>query len=163
MNRFLAIALTVVILAAGLTDLVVLLGKKRAPAKHMSTESINLLKTADDFTFYSLNPDKDYWHEATNTFMGYPILGQVKIGAGRERNDVAEALDRAIANGGRAANCFNPRHGIHVKKGTNTLDCLICFECQQACVGTNWYTMSDDPKALFNQTLKDAGVPLPKD
>lgn len=127
----------------------------------MPSESKNILEKADEFTFYSLNPEPIFQYQGSNAFMGHIILGQIKIEPGPKRNALVEALDKAIANGGQAYQCFNPRHGIHARKGSETLDCLICFECKQADIGTNWYTISGDPKALFNQTLQDAGVPLP--
>jgi hypothetical protein len=160
MNRFLPIALTVVILA-GLAELTALMAIRKLHQHHMPPESKSLLETADEFTFYSLNPGVEFGHQGTNTFRGHVILSQIKIDAGPKRNALVEALAKAITKGGPAYLCFNPRHGIHARKGTETLDCLICFECGQAYVGTNWYAISDGPKALFNQTVKDAAIPLP--
>jgi hypothetical protein len=165
MKLFLRISITAITLVASAAIIVSLETTKAAAqttSKRLQPEMKNLLETADEFTLLSLNPDRDYFNQSTNTFLQYVILGKIDIKTGTERNGLVEALDKAIANGNAAADCFNQRHGIHVRKGTKTLDCLICFECGEACVGTNWHVISSDPKTLFNQTLQKAGVPLPK-
>lgn len=74
--------------------------------------------------------------------------------------------DRMAKAGGPFASCFNPRHGIRATQGTNSVDRLICFECDQI-VEYAWTSQrlglkSDRGNKLFNQTLIKAGVPLAK-
>ena len=62
--------------------------------------------------------------------------------------------------------CFNPRHAIRAKKGNDTVELLICFECGQIQIRSPWATnyleITPDPAPTFNKVLKQAGVPLPK-
>ncbi len=134
---------------------------------HLPSEVKTLLQNADEFTFYSLNPEPDFKHKSTNALGSYPILGQTRIRAGAERNRLLDALDNGIANGNGIAKCFDPRHGIRARKDGETIECLICFECRQIRAwsnkGTKWeFVTSDEPAAIFNRVLKKARVPLPK-
>jgi hypothetical protein len=125
----------------------------------------HFLESADEFTLYSLNPEH-FENKGKNTFLGYAILGQIKFGAVTDRTNLVTALGDGIAEGGMMADCFNPCHGILAKKNDETVVFLIRFECgaiyAYSSKGTNWvFPVSRTPAALFNQTLKKAGVPLP--
>jgi hypothetical protein len=137
----------------------------------------NLLLNADQFTLFSINPDADYEQTSTNMFQGYDILGQFDIKSDATRTELVAALNQGIGAKHRlhipgsinaAPSCFNPRHAIRVKKGNETVDLLICFQCQKIEITANqankWYFLtSNEPATLFNEVLKQAGVPLPKD
>ena len=124
-----------------------------------------LLESADEFKLLSLS-----WSPAfavpnlagiTNrSIRGYRIGGEVLIKPGEERTNLVNALATGIAEGNLMAYCFNPRHGIRARKGNETLECLICFECSQAYVGTNKYAISTNPAAIFNGVLRKAGIPV---
>ena len=134
------------------------------------------LKDADEFMLFSLNPDFDFEHKSTNTFQNHVILGQIKIKRPITRATLIAALNDGIGAEfenvppGVTVNlpdCFNPRHGIRAKKGDETVEFLICFECSQIQVSSNkgksWFFITTEkPAAVFNSVLKKNGVPLPE-
>ena len=67
-------------------------------------------------------------------------------------------------NDSMIADCFNPRHGIHIVQGEQIIDYVICFECLQIKIyhgdKRSSELTSESPRGLFNQYLKDAGLPL---
>lgn len=142
----------------------------------LPAEVENLLTNADEFTLFSINPDPDFNHQSTNTFQGHAILGQLDVKSVGTRTKLIAALDTGIAQeakiqaGGAywSVACFNPRHGIHASKGDKSVELLICFECAQIQIhssdGKDWYfclPIGEQP-GIFNDVLKEAGVPLPK-
>lgn len=134
--------------------------------KYLPPDLRHFLESADEFTLYSIRPE--FERDGTNTFFQYPILGQIKIGKTVERTNLVTALNDGIAGGCIPADCFDPRHGIRVVQNGVAVDFLICFECGEIQVfssqGTNWsFPVCHTPIAAFNDALKKAGVPLPKD
>jgi hypothetical protein len=142
----------------------------------LPVELEDFLKNADEFTLFSLNPDPDFEHKSTNTFLNHVILGQVKIKRPATRTALIAALNDGIARNQRdlppgvsfaLPNCFNPRHGIRAKKGDEIVEFLICFECSQIQVSSNkgksWFFITAKKSAaVFNSVLKKNGVPLPE-
>ena len=139
----------------------------------LPVELEDFLKNADEFTLFSLNPDPDFEHKSTNTFQNHVILGQIKIKRSTTRASLIAALDDGIGADELhipgvnydLPNCFNPRHGIRAKKGDETVEFLICFECSQIQVSSNkgksWFFITTKkPAAVFNSILKKNGVPL---
>lgn len=107
------------------------------------------------------NPKQD----TRERFHNYPVLGRTEIKDPKRRNELLTALYkgvRKIRNGIPA--CFEPRHGIIATRGTNQVELLICFECEQIAEYTDgnhsWSLMDKKPRELFNRTLTEAGVPL---
>ena len=97
-------------------------------------------------------------------FHGYPVLGRTEIKDPKRRNDLLSTLYkgvRKIRHGIPA--CFEPRHGIIATRGTNQVELVICFECEQIAEYADgnhaWSLMSKEPRELFNRTLTEAGVP----
>jgi hypothetical protein len=139
-----------------------------AANRQLPTELENFLTNADDFTLFSLNPDPDFEHKSTNTFQNHVILGQIKIVKMTTRITLITALNDGISAenenvppgvGVLLPDCFNPRHGIRVKNGDETVELLICFECAQIQVhsskGKSWFFMTTKkPAAIFNFVLK---------
>ena len=139
-----------------------------APApKYLSPDLRHFLESADEFTLYSLDPSPEE-HPGTNTFYFHKILGQIKIEKTAERTNLITALSDGIAGGCGMADCFNPRHGIRAVQNGVAVDFLICFQCGAIEVfsskGTNWaFPVCRTPVNVFNEVLKQAGVPLPSD
>ena len=130
-------------------------------------ETRETLEKADTFTLFSLDPEKSSQQKSNDGFRGYEPLGKVQIPPGTDRTNLVTALCDGIANGSAVARCFNPRHGIRVVQGSNTIDLVICFECKQIYAysnkGTNqMLATTDEPTAVFNQTLQKAGIPISK-
>lgn len=122
-----------------------------------------ILEQADEFELLSLAP-RLLREPGKGTFHGYKVLGSTQVRDAGTRGRLVTALEKGIAaNEGTIGACFNPRHGIHVKKGKEYADFVICFECLQIEIyGTaqgRVLTMGS-PQGIFNQVLKDAKVPL---
>lgn len=122
-----------------------------------------ILEQADEFRLLSLDPrlSRD---AAKGAFHGYKILGSTQVRDVGTRGKLVSALEKGIAeNGGEIAACFNPRHGIHVTRGKEYADFVICFECDQVEIygtGRGGALTTSSPQDIFNQVLKDAKVPL---
>ena len=144
----------------------------------LPAELENLLTNADTFTLFSINPDNYFYHKSTNTFQGYVILGQLDVKSVETRTKLIADLDDGIRQVAKSeagglyisTGCFNPRHGIRAKKGDNSVELLICFECGQIEIhsndGKSWHFsipagVGPKPADVFNNVLKDADVPLP--
>ena len=119
-------------------------------------------------TLYSLDPKSDFPqpnHEKPKgeTFHRFDVLGKIENVDAAKRKELVAALDRAVANSdGNMAKCFEPRHGIRMKKGDSVSDYVICFECLQMAVHQNGSVVTkaitQEPVAVFNKHLTDAGI-----
>lgn len=125
------------------------------------------LTEAESMVLYSLNPDGLAKASKDQTkFHGWIVLGTTEIRDASTREKMVTALRQATAeNPGVAAGCFQPRHGLRLVKGDQTVDLVICFECLSAQIYADdkavggFLTMSD-PQAAFNAPLKAAGIPI---
>ena len=147
---------------------------------HLPEALQQILNDADEFILFSLDPTPDFEHKSKNTFKRYPVIGQTKINASSTRRQLTKELDNAIRAGdgltvsngvvflsGPFASCFNPRHGIRAAKSRETVELLICFECEQVQIDSSKEAervlkISKKPSRTFNAVLTSAGVPLPK-
>lgn len=140
------------------------------------TTQRKILENNQQFILYSLDPSSRYSVStiATETrksvkekFHNYDVLGKTRITNPAIKAKLVEALESGIDEGGSAGMmCFDPRHGIRAVRGDQTVDLVICFECQKISVYTNRssgtaYT-SSSPRKDFNDVLVDAKIPLPK-
>jgi hypothetical protein len=138
------------------------------PAKPLPPELKNILREADNFTLFSLNPDPDNVNTNRVTFHDYEILGNTLLNDKQTRHQVVTALESGVANGKSRARCFLPRHGIRAVQGTSRVDFVICFECQSlyvyssrgTSVSTNSFTTTSEPAEVFNEILEKAGVSI---
>ena len=143
----------------------------------LPVELENDLENADEFTLFSITPQLDYEQKSTNTFEGHAILGGLKITNLTMKTSLIKALNDGLSENKNRRNvpgkiyklpaCFNPRHGIRAKKGDETVEFLICFQCAQIKVnsskGKYWSLItSKEPAAVFNDVLVENGVPLPE-
>jgi len=98
------------------------------------------------------------------------VLGKTEIKEPKRKLEVLKALYAGVEQyekgGFDIPQCFMPRHGIKATSGTNWVELVICFECNQIVEDSNkghaWNMVSGDPRDLFNRTLQEAGVPLAK-
>jgi hypothetical protein len=62
------------------------------------------------------------------------------------------------------AKCFWPRHAVRVVDKGQTVDYVICFQCDQLRVhegsSTRVKPITSEPQPVFNKHLKEAGIPL---
>jgi hypothetical protein len=59
----------------------------------------------------------------------YLVLAKVNVPDPAHRGEVRERLLRSLHADGFGLNCFDPHHGIRVRRGGETLDLVICFHC----------------------------------
>jgi len=115
-------------------------------------------------TLVSLNPD----HESTSPTKLYDWeeLGRVELTDPAEREQLILALNQGIAESdGTVAGCFNPRHAILWKDGSESLDLVICFECLSMSVYENGtrgegHITTSSPQSTFDKLLKQHGITL---
>lgn len=132
----------------------------------------NLLQNSENLTLYSLEPEPAAALAATNQtqslFHGYKVLGKLEISSPEQRSNLIAALQKGMSeNTNLSGLCFNPRHGIQARTSNDIVDLVICFECLHVRAlsmrhGQIWSLTSQSPAALFNETLEDGGVLLPK-
>ncbi|CAN5167338.1 hypothetical protein BH11PLA2_BH11PLA2_26470 [soil metagenome] len=124
-------------------------------------------KEADLKTFDDLRDDlqnADYF-ELASIDPAAGLLGKTIIADHAIRKKLLDAIRKGIVNFDHASIvfCFEPRHEIVArhKNGSNTLQ--ICFECRQVeSSGVRMFQIADTAQPVFDQVLRDAGVPLPK-
>jgi hypothetical protein len=123
------------------------------------------LEGADEFELLSLDPEYQT-EKPKNGFHGWKILGRAKIEGSATRKKLIAALSKgASENDNTVAACFNPRHGIHTSRDGKATDLVICFECLQVEAyidgkPNDGFLTSSSPQPVFDQALRDAGVPL---
>jgi hypothetical protein len=131
----------------------------------------SLLESAGQFELYSLEPADGRVATQGNDeklFHGWPILGRTMVASGDDRKQLANALREATAsNSGMVAFCFDPRHGIRLTHGSQTVDLLICFRCSQVETFINGqagrrFLTTYEPQPVFDAVLSAANVPLAK-
>jgi len=99
-------------------------------------------------------------------FHDVEVLGKTVV-TGNRKAALLSALYHGIAyNDHNNAACFNPRHAIHCVQGKQTIDVVICFQCENVDTYVNGQLashdaiISKDSKGIFNQVLKEAGIPF---
>jgi hypothetical protein len=148
-----------------ITTLVGLVPARSSYADEDGSTAWAALEKAEQFELFSLDPKED---NEKDGFHWYKILGRTTIKDADVRKKLVQTFGKGIDDfNGLPAKCFDPRHGIRVRKGDKTYDFLICFHCHLIPIFLGdkqidtWYTRGD-PQALFDKVLKDAKVPLPK-
>jgi len=129
------------------------------PARNKIPDWANeLLENADDFELLSLDPSRH----------PYIVLGKTPLKDVTVRKNLISAFRKGVEeNQDTVAACFNPRHKIHVRRGHEEADFVICFECAQVYVyGSDerkgYFLISGSPQPVFDKILREAGVPLSK-
>jgi hypothetical protein len=142
------------------------LEKQKDPAgieKGIPAPAKTILEQADEFELLSLDP-RPLRKPPKGAFHGYNILGSTQVQDASTRRKLVTALEKGIAeNGGTMMACFNPRHGIHVTRGKDYADFVICFECAQIQISgavSGEVLTTRTPQLIFNQVLMDAKIPL---
>ena len=105
-------------------------GKPTDPVFDAAVEEI--LKDADSFELLTLDP-MPLMAGATyegRAFHGYKVLDAADLDDIEQRSALIGHVKRGIQKSdGTVAACFNPRHGLHVTKGGESADFVICYEC----------------------------------
>ena len=91
------------------------------------------IESADEVILYSLDPKRadliDHSSEhLAKLFNGYLTLGQALIDDASERRALVDSLYRGLADSPRIVElCFDPHHGLRIRKGSQNLDVVIAF------------------------------------
>jgi hypothetical protein len=124
----------------------------------------------DELVLFSIDGndhDSDRGIEGTKRirFYGFPVLGYTYITDPTVRREVVAAVKKSMRFARPyGARCFNPRHVLRVVKGEETVDLVICYECDlyhyyrngKEKYGTIWH----DSQPLLDKILTDAGIRL---
>jgi hypothetical protein len=128
------------------------------------------IRSAKEIIVYSLEPAQPEMRDSNGECMGlcyygWPVLGQVTMSArsNQQVKQVVNWLKKAESEGHSL--CFEPRHGIRVVTSNNTLDFVICFECDTAevyvdAIGTDISLEPANAQKDWDRLLKKAGVKL---
>jgi hypothetical protein len=119
---------------------------------------------------YSLDPERadliDHSPEhLAKLFNGYLILGQALIDHASERRALVDSLRHGLTDSSRMVElCFDPRHGLRIRKGSQNLDVIICFQCHQIQLNGNseFIPISRSPQGVFDSALQKAHLPISK-
>ena len=124
-------------------------------------------EAADEFVLYSIDGSESRFAPPADVevFRGIAVLGKTSIDDPKKRAELMSALYGGIdENDDRIAECFNPRHGIHIVQGEQITDYVICFECLQVEIykgdKRSRELTTESTRGVFNQYLKEAGLPL---
>ena len=151
MRRFSAVV--VLLLIAGC-------GKQKIPAPTLAA-----LEGADQYELLSLNSFLSKGAPSEG-FYRWRVLGRTSISDKATRKKLNDALRAGVRESvGAVASCFNARHAIHVTRAGKVTDVVICFECLHAKVITDGessggFLTTESPQEVFDNVLKEAGIPL---
>ena len=96
-------------------------------------------------TVYSLNPvriemprgefEADQYEEFVSKvsdqhFHQFPILKAVSSTDDRICREIVAAAVDGMRTRASGAKCFDPAHGVRISKGEQTMDLVICYECE---------------------------------
>lgn len=131
---------------------------------------------ADSFWLVSVDPEDlppEFipMHESVPTGRQgrrWRILGESKISE-EKTDEVLHALKAGIVLYDEDAipACFNPRHAIRIRSSGETIEIVICFECDQIEIFKHGkeiggHMTADAPRAYFEQLVRDSGLPSPQ-
>jgi hypothetical protein len=130
------------------------------------TGAARVLEEAEQYELYSLLPQEESKRGRPN-FQGYPVRGRCSVTDPAIRKRLTDVL-RAGSRWGSAMSCFEPRHGIRVKKGQQETDFVICFECNLVQICTNGrrsgaFVIDSSAQRVFDDVLQRAGIPMAPD
>lgn len=129
----------------------------------LSLDAQRVLAAGEPFILYSLDYAEPTNPETGPDFHGYRIVGQTQVTNARTRADLLGALYGGIGKGDPQA-CFMPRHGIRAGHGKQTVDLLICFECDRIEIydefGDLGASVQASAQPVLDRVLTDAHVSL---
>lgn len=133
---------------------------------------VRRLQKTDSFELYSLEPLKedgrsdDDPKDSGERLHGWRILGKMTVSEESTRYQLIEALKENMSWVGVGDKCFDPRHAIRRKNDGETVDLIICFECNNVVMYRNgervpgYHYVRGAAQATFDEVLREAGIPL---
>lgn len=97
-------------------------------------EALKLLEGASSIELLALDPLEASMREPAPalSLRGFGVLGSATLSDPTRRQELVRLVSSGIADSdGSAALCFNPRHGLRVRRDGRVLEVLICYECLQ--------------------------------
>jgi hypothetical protein len=133
--------------------------------------AIEDMRSVETFTLYSVlgepAPPETALPNTGEWVHGFPVLGKVDISNAEAKKSIVDALHQGIPKtNSPQPKCFNPRHGIRIKRYGITTDHLICFECGQIrsfgplSVYPLVSATDGTPQKILNSHLRKAGITL---
>ncbi len=128
----------------------------------------SLLRAPYNVELLSLDPDPPE-DKSPDDFHGWRVLGRASVQqptAMKLINDLKAGHATVETELGVPA-CFNPRHGLRISSADETLDVVICFECEQIAIYEDNKVVdslltSSLPAERFNQVVRELKLPLPR-
>jgi hypothetical protein len=128
----------------------------------------SILENADQIELVSLDPGNSKRDESPpkGDYFGWKELGRTVITDADIRAKVVSSVEKGIAEVGRPAKCFDPRHAIHASYGDKSVDIIICFHCSQDLVYLDnqeqrpYLPISASPESVLDKILTETNVPL---
>ncbi len=124
-----------------------------------------VLERADHAELYSLDPYPTDTHQPKkpgSEFHGYRILGRSTLSSDERARLIQATRDALDSGNGQAALCFNPHHGLTISAQGDSVDLVICFECQQMKLthgGTeDTLLIGQEGEAEFDDALRRHGL-----
>ena len=137
-----------------------------ALAVELPRELHEALEKGERFELLSLRPARVERTEGAFNFHGWEVIGRTWVRDAALRKKIVASYKAGVEeNQGFGGSCFRPRHGIRVTEKGRVTDFIICFECYQTQVYVDdrplkALLVTRSPEAVFNQSLKDAKLPL---
>jgi len=139
----------------------------------LASETRKVLDTGERFVLLSLDPTHPVLRGESapppkDTFHDYGVLGRTDIRSAEERTELLRALYNGIAGPhGPVPACFKPRHGISATLRDETVDLVICFECESVQTHAKQpgnalasVRTTRSPQPTFNRVLERAHLPI---
>jgi acyl-CoA thioesterase-1 len=116
----------------------------------------------DSMTLYSIKPEET---SAGDAFYHYVVRNKVDVASPEDRaaifTAIQQGIDQGYAHG--AFGCFEPHHGVRLRRKGKAHDYVLCFECLNVDEFIDGKfaretTMDWTAQALIDKHLKEAGV-----
>lgn len=129
-----------------------------------------ILDKASELELFSLYPEEKLDKADTaKALLGWKILGKSTVKDAETRKKLVDAVEQDIANTGKFAECFEPRHAIRATHEGKTVTVLICFKCRSMEVsvtdsegaslgGQTFRGIDTGSGSLLDKLLRDAKV-----
>lgn len=138
----------------------------RSEDNKLPDDARDVLMKAGQLELLSLHPESEK-EKTKDGFHGYKVLGKTSP-KDAARKELVQAFLKGMDGKIDAKKCFEPRHGIRATHDGKTVELVICFECSLFYVYTGsaergqLLLVGRTPEPLFDNLLKDAGIPKAK-
>lgn len=138
MKRITPIILAVALFAAGLCLVrsIIFDASFKAPSDQTISTLLpgnarDVFEHPDKLILYSLQPPEHLVIKGLPSFHDVPVLGKVEVSDEEARASIRRAVYDGFARDADRKMCYMPRHGIRAVKGKQTVDLVLCFQCEQ--------------------------------